>query len=165
MNNNTKSPTNPHKKINIIVCSVLALFVIIGGGGWFLYSRLVPPTYPLGERLEYVGEEKYGCYLICDANPASTYYYATDMSVEEVVMYFKGAVLKNDSDYELTTDPKTSPITFSLGTNKNEKSIEFYIDYYIDGSEETKNLALKRTSKNHLIIINSGDYQTAKDAL
>ena len=158
--------TNPHKKLNIIVCGVLALFVIIGGGGWFLYSRLVPPTYPLGTGLEYVGASYSGTVpFLSDSNYTASYHYSTDMTVQEVASYFKKAKVKDTDIPELTSPPigPTHPIEFSLQVTSTDNPIDIY--YYEDGSERTKSFNLKQTSKKHMVIISDEDYQTAKDSL
>lgn len=100
--------------------------------------------------------------MICDANPASIYYYKTDMGVKEVVQYFKKASLKDDSDFALT-HPPTNPIYFSLQATTTNNPID--INYYVDGSQEINSLGLANSDKKHLVTIPSEDYQAAKDAL
>lgn len=130
-----------------------------------LYTLMLQPgkSYPLGDKLEYVGASYSGSLpFLSDSNPSASYYYSTDLSVKELIQYFKKASVKDDSDLALT-HPPTEPIYFSLQATTTNNPISVY--YYVDGSEKTSDFKLRQTSKKHLIIIQSENYQTAKDAL
>lgn len=133
--------------------------------GILVYAIIPQPevTFPLGDKLEYVGSTHSGTIrFLSDSSPSASYYYATDMSAQDVIHYFKKASLKDGSDFELTR-PSTSPIYFSLKTDTTSNPIDVY--YYVDGSQEMRGPDFAQTTKKHLIIIQDEDYQAAKDSL
>lgn len=135
---------------NFIIC--LAGIVLIGIC-YFIYQLYKP--YPLGDvnKLQYIGKVDYGCWLICDSNPASTYYYATDMSVDGVIAYFKNATVDQS--------PRTIGNQTDFVLVRNNMSIA--INYYTDKSEVGSNWI--KTDKKAIISIPSFNYQNASHAL
>lgn len=101
------------------ILSVVGALVIIFLGWWAVIS-LAP--HPLGDKLEYLGKKDYGCWIgFCDSRPASTYYYGTDMSPEEMKNIFsarysplENVAFKNarfttaDGEFMLTYEPSGS---------------------------------------------------------
>jgi len=69
--------------------NVLQVIVVLLSA-WAIWLQIMP--HPLGDKLEYVGKEDYGSWLpLSSTRPASIYYYATDMTPEEVEAYFRKA--------------------------------------------------------------------------
>lgn len=156
---NTQQKTKTKwSKRDVIFGSIGAIIILFAG--WLVYERYKPaPTYPLGDssKLEYVGEVGYGCWLFCDSNPASTYYYATDMSVEEVMGYFRRAksrqsprTIDNVTDFTLDTNDGQD-ISIYYYTNKQDKNLNTY--------------QFKRTDRKYIVSIPSFDYEIAKKAI
>ncbi len=128
-----------------LVLGVIATLLI----GWWAWGQFSPR--PLGDRLEYVGREDYGCWIICDSAPASVFYYATDMTPEEVVAYFEKAVVELPSESE--------GVNLRIWLKKDDSS--FLVRYYNDDDKISK-----FTSRSRKIIsVRSQDYETAKASL
>lgn len=115
----SKSPARAKlRSLLVIATTIICLFVILLVG-FVVYQKLQQKdsvaTYPLGDshKLEYIGETNYGCFLICNANPAKIYYYATTMSPQQVAAYFKNAKLDNPEDLRAQNDPSL-PLTLTL---------------------------------------------------
>jgi hypothetical protein len=150
-----KSLKPPH-----LILLTIAIFVI-GVVGWVVYVNKVV-SYPLGDGLEYIGKQDYGCWLVCDANPASVYYYGTEMSVEEVVAYFPKASIIDDEEVR-AGEAEAIPVTIILkGVNSNNP---IYINYYKLGKDQSATFHLSTPRKQHLVSIQDEDYQAAKDSL
>jgi len=156
---NAQNKKNSRRKDIFIGCIATILIAI---AAWITYDHFKPaPVYPLGDssKLEYVGNTGYGCWIVCDANPAENYYYATDMSVEEVVKYFKEAKV-NEEPSELN-----GIVSFSLKTKKSEI---IYIDYFPTKSALPKSIgdfAGNKTQKKHFIEVPSFKYTITKESL
>ncbi|HYG84507.1 MAG TPA: hypothetical protein VD907_06555, partial [Verrucomicrobiae bacterium] len=118
--------------------------------GWAIWLQIMP--HPLGDKLEYVGKEDYGSWLpLSSTRPASEYFYATNLSKEEVPNYFRGARLERPievagSDYRIW-----------LGKDNTTILLRYYQD----------ELILKKYSqgKKGVIGISSLKYDSLKDAL
>jgi hypothetical protein len=89
-----KKPKTPRRKIIFRIC--IGVFIFLGVllvCAWLIINRLLGEPYatpdvprPLGDssKLEYIGRTDSGCHGFCDSGPSTTYYYGTDMSLEEV---------------------------------------------------------------------------------
>jgi len=154
---------NKHASHTKIIGLILGL-IIVGAAGFFVYYIIAASPKPLGNKLEYIGKDSYGCWLVCDSNPSSVYYYATDMNAEEVVKYFKKAQIDNPEDI---IQDKDAPISFTFSLSLPDTQRSLYIFYYNQGREYVRdsNFNLKVSSKRHLITIDSDDYTFAKDLL
>lgn len=160
---------NTHKKRTalIAIAAVIAVDILLPICillGVFLYHNIqaekeAKKVYPLGDssKLEFVGQVGYGCWLICDSNPASIYYYATDMSVDDTIIYFKKVTtIKQPSRID-------NEITFDIKTLSGET---LYPSYFIDKQPEyDSHPYFKRTNKQHLLSIPSFKYGVLKDSL
>src|SRR5579862_4408543 len=84
--------TPPRKQhLQLIVIIVVVTAIALAAFVWAWPYAILPPK-SLGSQLQYVGKQDEGCWwLICDATPSTTYYFATDMTPEELVGYFRGA--------------------------------------------------------------------------
>lgn len=131
--------------ILISLCGLFALYIYPN----FIFSK------PLGDKLEYVGKTDYGCWVVCDANPGSIYYYATDMSVEEVTNYFKATTPSPLRTFDDMTD-------FVLKT-KDGHSISIY--YYTDKEKVVDKGINKKVYRKAIISIPSFHYDAAKNSL
>jgi hypothetical protein len=148
--------TNKRDSIIIAVLSCVIAAVIIG---FFIINATAPKTYPLGDssKLEYVGMTSYGCWVICDANPTEVYYYATDMSLADLVSCFKKATLIQSSDtYDGT-------LYFGLKTSSGET---IYTNYYLKiGSLYQKYPQFKHSAMTHAVAIPSDKYKVAQESV
>jgi hypothetical protein len=75
----------------------------------FLIFRAESPS--LGSQLEYIGQRQFGCLLVvlCESsNPYSDYYFATDMTEDQLKAYFKGAT------YGSSVEGEGADYTFSI---------------------------------------------------
>jgi hypothetical protein len=151
MKTSTKPKQVKSRKKYLIFGIVILVLLAMGFGGWKVYDSSVPR--PLGDRLEYTEKRDYGCAVICDSQPRSTYSYATDMSIEEVIQYFK--------DASLTRSVEKSSV-FSVIPLRDKQGDEFSLYYYTpkDALE-----TLNKTTDQNIIELDAKDYKTAKDAL
>lgn len=139
--------------------ATVSIFTLLTLGFFIFY---VYPNFifskPLGDKLEYIGKTDYGCWLVCDANPGSTYYYATDMSVEEVTKYFKkSSMIEKPS----TIDGETY---FGIKTPSSET---IYMYYYKDKHHKKVERVgnLRSSAKQHVLTLPSFKYDAAKNSL
>lgn len=149
--------TSAGKTCKMRNCVIVGAVLLVGlVGGWIYLGNT--KTYPLGDpsKLEYVGKSDYGCWWVCDSNPASDYYYATDMNVDDVVAYFKETtlsqgvrVLDGVADFTLKTE--------------NDDSIAIY--YYIDKNSMSEIGFTKKTNKKAILSIPSFEYDTARASI
>ena len=128
--------------------------LLIGALGWLLVAKPFE-TYPLDSKLEYIGKNEYGCYIFCDSAPAATYYYETDMDVNEIITHFSRTTLEKNPT---TIDGETE---FGVKAKSNE-TIYFY---YYDNPENVKDEGLKKTDKRHILSLPSFKYNLAKESL
>jgi hypothetical protein len=170
MKERTQNNTNTSSKNKNIIVVTIVVIVILLSGWWALTQFFGGPyhspdvPHPLGEKLEYIGKEDYGCTGFCDSKPSSTYYYATDMSIDEVIHYFKRVTIESDQDIHSTSDPSI-PRTFSL---KSPKGDVFYITYYINGQEyidKSKSEFQNTNKRQHILTVLDEQYTAAKDSL
>lgn len=152
---------------NGIILLLLGLFIVVYGV--VAFAAFTPQKYhspdvehPLGDRVEYVGKEDYGCTRgYCgDTGPGSTYYYATDMSVEQVIAYFKKA-----KKASVVREPSVtgSKVFFGIRLSSGET---LYTYYYTDGTELYQSHAgLKQTSKPYFLEVPGSKYQALGDSL
>lgn len=149
MNNTVKRKTLS-KKVIAIICTIV--LIILLPTSWFAYTAFSPK--PLGDKLEYIGKQDYGCIVFCDSRPGSVYYYATDMNIEQIEAYFNNAVVKR---------PSEDKMDYAWIWLKNKVSSQtFLLNYY--NQEDSQKLTHKREDKN-IISITSEQYATALDSL
>ena len=104
-----------NKRFWIVIGIIVALLL-----GWWAWSYFSPK--PLGDKMEYLGQESYGSwFFLSDAKPGSNYYYATNLSLEEVVAYFK------KSSVEQKPTLTNGEAYFSIKTASGEV---VYLNYY-----------------------------------
>jgi hypothetical protein len=147
-----------NKKNSIIIaalsCVIAALIM-----GFLIINATTPKTYPLGDssKVTYIGKTSYGCWVVCDANPAEVYYYATDMSLADLVSYFKKATLIQSSDTHDGT------LYFGLKTSSGET---IYTNYYLKiESLYQKYPQFKHSAMTHAVAIPSDKYKVAQESI
>jgi hypothetical protein len=163
MKNDTKTKTPPNTKkarialaITIAITILIAIWVAFYAWGSSSYSSPDVPR-PLGDKLEYIGKEDYGCTGgLCDSGPSSTYYYATDMSIEEIESYFKKAATEHPSDRE------SSSTRIWLKTSSGKS---FIVRYYDDKNTIVEKYNLTASQRKYVISLESTNYETARASL
>jgi hypothetical protein len=153
------------KWINPTQIGVIAVgLIILGIVAWLTpWVHLDNTPKPLGDKLEYVGKFDYGC-IGCDAAPGAAYFYATDMSLEEVVEYFRGAGLVEEAIKESYSEAKGAQYRLNF-TAKHASQRGFSLNYYDKGLYIVRRYGLHSTNKKFIIEIDSRAYQNAKDAI
>jgi hypothetical protein len=156
------------KKQKWIAIIVLVLMVIAGlviASAIRKISTTVGPA-DLGAKLEYVGKQDLGgCVLWwCENQPYSEYYFATDMSEDELGSYFEKASLNHREKevYPLVPDGESRTV---FGYRILGQEDGFSIDYFDNTEYITKLHHLKRTSRAHVVQILDSSYPIAKSAL
>ena len=122
-----------------------------------MYDNLQPKSYPLGDKLEYIGKEDFGCTIgFCDHEADSVYYYATNMSTQEVESYFRNATVEFPIDREISN---------SRIWLKTKSGDSFIIRYYDDKNETIKKNGLSPKNANMVISLLQSEYDSAKKSL
>jgi hypothetical protein len=164
-----KKPTRLEWVI-LITIGVIVAFV----GLWWLINTIVDSqkTYPLGDKLEYIGRQETTCpsgftpegfkFGFCEKKV--TYYYATDMSVDEFKQYFRDT--ENQDPFTGTQFiPADWPGPLQGLTIHNVnlviKGTNFSIDpTYVDNlTAVSERIPLRASSKKHLVLIKAEDYK------
>lgn len=146
-------PQPPKSKRKKVVILSIITAVILGVFGWWLYGTM--RTYPLGNKLEYIGKTDVGCYVICDSGPSSTYYYATNMRINEIANYFHSTIERQPT----TIDDKTY---FGIKTPSDET---IYTYYYMNKDDLSRKYNLKSSSEPYILELPSFKYNTAQSSL
>lgn len=123
-----------------------------------------PEPQNLGQQLEYVGKDDLGCVLWwCEVEPYSVYYYATDMSTDQLKSYFSKAQFTNEPDGggSFSADYTSKGVQFKL----NDANRTFLIQYYDNTQAVIRLIHLKPTTKSHIISITDSGYQLALQSL
>ena|SRR5260370_32679175 len=152
-----------HKIVTALLCIVLAFTLFFTVKGW-----IETPT-DLGPKLEYIGKEDFGCapfplVFVCPGPFYSAYYFATNMSEEELAGYFTKAKLNELSRGGGGVDYAADDIYLKVNfqTNRNPY-FHFYFYYKIQAV--LANSRLKSTGKLHIVSITNSDYKLAKESL
>ena len=156
--------TPPRKQhLQLIVIIVVVTAIALAAFVWAWPYAILPPK-SLGSQLQYVGKQDEGCWwLICDATPSTTYYFATDMTPEELVGYFRGAKPACES-LSVDSAANYSGTTFACGSLTTAEGFAYtYHDNNPRAVVQTFNL--KRTNLHFIVSIDSTDYNQAKAAL
>jgi pimeloyl-ACP methyl ester carboxylesterase len=115
--------------VMLVACVLSALLF----AAWKYYLR---PPQSLGAQLEYVGKSSYGCWwLACDSTPGSTYYFATDMTADELSHYFRRTDC-NTNDHSGLGGPDYAGIYIDCTLSGKTLEITYYnnrqwVDTYI----------------------------------
>jgi hypothetical protein len=167
----TSMKNDPKEKkktlINVAIAAVSIIIVaaifIIRFTPWVWYDH---SEKPLGIIMEYIGKHDYGCAPgpCIGGEPGTTYYYATDMSMEEVEGYFKGANVKKIENFsgQSSAGYFYTYLSFELKSNGSRKTI---INYYNDGAAVIKTMSLRKSLKKYAISLDAVDYVLIKAGL
>ncbi|HEU5122332.1 MAG TPA: hypothetical protein VFT59_05820 [Candidatus Saccharimonadales bacterium] len=140
-----KKMSAANKRFYLVLIAIVVALI-----GWWGWLQVMPR--PLGDKLEYIGKEDYGSWLpLSSARPASVYYYATDMSKEEVREYFRGAKV----DEPIT--PQGGDFLIWAERNNNN----FIIRYHTDKTMLNK----YAHGRKAVVSVRSEDYNLAKESL
>lgn len=119
---------------------------------------------PLNDEAVYIGRRTTGCLIpLCGSNPADEFYYATDLSTDEITEeYFGRAVVVSGPEYNSQSISNNWTMTFENIESKER----FSVTYFTKGKAMSDYLGLNLNGKNNLILISDrSDYNTAKDSL
>lgn len=117
----------------------------------------------LGPKLEYIGQSQYGgCFLLlCEGLPITEYYFATEMSEEEVKGYFGGAQYITPTPPINTDDRfKRHNMPFDLSSN----GARFIVSYYYDPSFILRLYRLRKANKPYVIGVQDKYFPLAEQA-
>ena len=145
------------KKLSIIVFVISAIIVL--AIGWFYFQSRI--SYPLGDKLEYVGKQDYGCTWLCDSRPSTSYFYATDLTPPELAIYLQNAQA-TDAEFQIgrwQNRGESFHIDFINQTSSERFTLYFYTDPPKIGTESIQ------TTKQYIVSLNSGSYKIVLDAL
>jgi hypothetical protein len=144
-----------------VLSSLLLLLLILAA--WWGVGML---PKPLNDGMEYLGKEDYGCWpTICDSAPGTSYYYATDMTPQEIADAFTRAKVTDTIQLENSgVIPGSYNVTFSISPLSTDGK-EFTISFLRDGQKITQNLGFRDTGKKYIIEIDAKDYYSAKNSL
>jgi hypothetical protein len=148
---------NKKYRNSLVAIAVIIIAVI----GWLFFTS--QKTYPLGDKLEYVGKQDYGCWLVCDSNPASTYYYATDMTIEDMTQVFKNAS-QDSAPQTSSTTIDNQDVAVKWLSFKTTSGQSFYVNFYSDPSQLVSHYHFSTTHK-YIISIGSESYPAAEKGL
>lgn len=115
--------------------------------------------------LQYIGKVDYGCWWVCDSNPASTYYYATDLRLDQVTKnLFTKASLHNQPEFGYATGKGAEDVRqYWIVYDVNG---EWAFDvYYYDNPRTLINGYHFTTTKEHVISIDSESYDLVRNSL
>lgn len=159
MKNNQKAVTRKRRILLIIGAILLAIILL------FTVKHFIESPRDIGPKLSYVGKEDFGClpfpfFFFCDSPRYSTYYFATDMSGDEIKGYFKKASFDGSNVVEPDgTDNyyHRKSLPFNLEAGKL-----LVIDYYSDTSNILKSYPHLKSNKKYLI--STQDYALLRSA-
>lgn len=161
--NNTGSRPLPKKQPRWLVTVVLPVGIILGGLlTWFLIAQpYKQEVYPLGDGLEYVGKEDAQCaFSTCNDILPSSYYYTTDMTIDEVTKYFSV-----DQPGEINYPNDNGAYSYRKIKFKTPQGTSFEVTYVQDGNKVTIAKKPIRSDKPYVVIVYSDSYSLAKGFL
>jgi hypothetical protein len=93
MTGSNKLPADTQrKKPTLVIAAAIISVMLLGFAAFNIHGQLNQPS--LGSQLEYIGQRQFGCLLVvlCESSsPSSDYYFATDMTEDQLKIYFKNA--------------------------------------------------------------------------
>lgn len=150
------------KRFYLVLSTIVATLLLWAVGSWVI--GMMPK--PLGDKLEYIGKSDYGCwYPLCDSRPASTYYYATEMKLDDVThsLFTRAKLLEKPHESGITTGGGYAESYWLEFETRDGK--EFTIDYYPHPENAFDSYGLAKTNKPSIISMDSKVYPIAKDSL
>lgn len=98
----------------LTAAAIIVALMIPGCIAVWLATRASDPQN-LGPQLQYIGKANYGNLPFSDAQPYSEYYYATDMSIDDMKTYFPNAVFMGTPDGGAVLAQTISPLVYNSG--------------------------------------------------
>lgn len=138
------------RKKNVILSIIITLAIILGV---VAYSTFLAPK-PMGDRMQLIHRAYFGYLPFSDSDFSTEYYYATDMSLDELATYFKKAKLTSPSQKNL--------IVYYVDFFNSTENKGFTLRYY---SNKEANEKIKLQAGKNLIIVPDRHYDIAKDSL
>lgn len=138
--------------------------IIVAITGWWAFGKIAFPaqSYPLGDKIDYVGKTDYGTIpFLSDSEPGATYHYATDMTPPEIAGYFTDATIAQP---EKIADWQNQGPDFMIDFTSNKSGYPFSVYFHADGKEHLNGFGLS-ASKRYSLSVDSHDYETAKNSL
>lgn len=135
-----------HKFISVVIGFVVILLT------WWIVNGFM--SHPLGNEMTYLGKKDYGGPF-GDSNPASTYYYGTEMNSNEIQNYFKNA--KYSGTEGQTIGENYSSTVFDFTSPKGNFKISYYNNNNIFSAPNIKH--------SHTVSVESYDYSAANAAI
>lgn len=130
---------------------------------FFNIKAYIERPQDLGPELEYIGKSDYGCYFFCDASPGSVYYFATDLTQEELELYFTKATYV---DYPNVGGGGGAHYNFDFLFLRPFGSEEEFVFSYYDNSQAVIDVNhLKQTNKQYIISISGFHFMRAQASL
>lgn len=149
-----------NKIITLVLTAVLIIVAVIG------VNIIQNQPQDLGPELEYIGKRHTGCPLplplgyimLCSSEPGEEYYFATDLSNEELKTYFKNAHFVE----QLTPTRGTAPdYNYEYVEFKNSAG-SFTFFYYDNTTNVRSAFKLKPSVKTHIVSIDEKGLSIAR---
>jgi len=154
------------KKLGRTLCLIL-LGVIIGVVGVLLvfavrtYLTTDRPS-DLGSKLEYIGKVNKDCFPVCGDPWTSTYFFATDMTFEEIKEYFsKAKYIPSD----IANDNSRGYRVIGYKSSESDGGMQLYFYDDITSVPERVKSLLEKSRKKYAVRIYSVYYTKFKSAL
>lgn len=161
----------PAKVISLIIGGLFVIaFIIIS------VKVFVDRPQDLGPELEYIGKEHTGCPLplplgyimLCSSEPGEEYYFATNLSMDELKKRFNATSAPNDNLPDGTGAATSGPgeyleYTFEFLSFKSLEGKRFTITYYNNKKAILLLGGLSNSSKASIISLDKESYQVAKE--
>ncbi|HET8883846.1 MAG TPA: hypothetical protein VFM68_00040 [Candidatus Saccharimonadales bacterium] len=161
MKRKTRSMLSKSKIIYLIIGSLITIIVAVGLLTYMSSTR----SYPLNNKLEYIGQRDYGCYIsfiICDSNPGVTLSYATNMNPEQLAAHFTNASL--DPSFQIN-EWQNKGASFAMHFTSIKSKDLFTVHYHRDVQKRINDFDLKETNKTFVIDIDKKYYEAIKSSL
>lgn len=160
-----KQPDKARDRLQKLTITIGVFSVCFVGLILFLFTPVLNPatysSYPLGDKMEYIGQKHYGCWLFCDSNPGTVLYYATDMSKGDLKSYFRSA---KDIRLEQSSSRIDGQVVEYTAITLKLSNGYLYMDYFND-PKLLKDLAYPSDVSSQFIRFDSLQYQQAKDSI
>lgn len=128
---------------------MIMIGVVVGSIFFILFPSL--QSHPLGEKVQYVGVESFGRAPLTDSSRYDLYYYGTNLSPEELALYFHATLSQPSGDLD----------EYSLSLPSGEKVTVKFQD---KNNSSAPNFA-KDISTKYLFYIHDQDYNNLKKSL
>jgi len=125
---------------------------------WWAWNEFAPRL--LDDKLEYIGEQDYGCVWFCDSRPGTTYFYATDLTPPELAAHLKSA-RATDPEFQIDRWQNRGQ-SFHIDFTSGNSSERFTLYFYTNPPEID---TLTHTTMQYVVSIGSSDYGAVLNSL